>query len=304
MAARSLECVLKSRDRFRVVENSRRLMVPSQPANAPQPHQARCADFRRRVESLTKERLTKFKTLVCGYGVPERAVESFLRDACQIAADAYREASPEEQGELDRSEQLEDWFREILTVDAAHYVEFRELLESTLREDYSKFVRVASSNGVPASDCKDVVQDAVCNALKRRNRFDLSRRAKFESWFATIVANAARDYHKRGKAKKRSPSGGKKIVSIDGKMELEEDKRVAAMSKRFDDCLAVLAAMEELSEEERRVLELKLFRGLTWAEVAREMRSTIAKVRRLYDKAIQKLRRILISNHPDRFDDE
>ena len=279
-------------------------MVPSQPANAPQPHQARCADFRRRVESLTKERLTEFKTLVCEYGVPERAVEAFLRDACHIAADAYRKASPEEQEELECSAQLEAWFCEILEVDAAHYVEFRELLELKVLKYYSEYVWVARREGIPASDCKDVVQDAVCNALKRRRGFNLSRRREFGWWFATIVANAARDYHKRGKAKKRSPSGGKKIVSIDGKRELAEDKRVAATITRIDDCLDVLAAMDKLSKEERQVLVLKYRRGLTWAEVAREMRSTIAKVRSLYDKAIQKLRRILISNHPDRFDDE
>lgn len=114
---------------------------------------------------------------------------------------------------------------------------------------------------------EELVQQVVVNVWRRADHYDPSR-GSVRTWVFAIARNVAVDLHRR-----RRREGATR--------ELEEADDIAA-SDELDRLLraeAVRNALERLSPEHRRVLELAYFRGLDQAETASRLGLPVGTVK-------------------------
>ena len=124
----------------------------------------------------------------------------------------------------------------------------------------------------------DVAQEAFLKAYRALPGF--KREARFSSWLYQIAVNLCRDRLRRRK--------GRSLVSLDA---LEEVGPVIAgrglaahdLVEQLDLRRAVRRAVGALSEEQREVLILKEYQGLTFLEIAQALDLPVSTVKtRLY----------------------
>jgi RNA polymerase sigma-70 factor (ECF subfamily) len=101
----------------------------------------------------------------------------------------------------------------------------------------------------------DVMQEAVCRALRYENGFDAGRPVR--PWFLTIVRNVAIDEVRRPRHSHDLPEVAHSDATLDRLIEREE-------------CADVLREIALLRPAYRRALELKC-RGVAYRDIARQL---------------------------------
>lgn len=125
---------------------------------------------------------------------------------------------------------------------------------------------------------EELVQQVVVNIWRRADRYDPAR-GSVRTWVFAIARNVAVDLHRRRRPE--GPTG-----------DLEETVDVAA-SEELDRLLraeAVRSALERLSPDHRRVLELAYFRGLDQATTAARLGLPVGTVKSRTYYALRALR--------------
>jgi RNA polymerase sigma-70 factor (ECF subfamily) len=129
------------------------------------------------------------------------------------------------------------------------------------------------------SEAEDIAQDALLRAWRRRSTLrDADRR---NQWLATIVRNEAFRQHARLRP---DP-----IATIEG-YEGAEDAQVVATVETAD----LHAALEHLSERDRKLLELRYGEDLTQSAIARRLGIPEGTVKVRLHRARDKLRRAYV----------
>jgi RNA polymerase sigma-70 factor (ECF subfamily) len=127
-------------------------------------------------------------------------------------------------------------------------------------------------------EARDVAQEAFLKAYRALEGF--KREARFSSWLYQIATNLCRDRLRRRRTRA--------AVSLE---ELEETGRVIVETRpgahellvQRDLALAVRRAVHALSEEQREVVILKEYQGLTFLEIAQSLDVPVSTVKtRLY----------------------
>jgi RNA polymerase sigma-70 factor, ECF subfamily len=126
------------------------------------------------------------------------------------------------------------------------------------------------------SEAEDIAQDALLRAWRRRSTLRDSERRN--QWLGTIVRNEAFRQHARVR-----PDPTSKIEFREG----AEDERVLATVELAD----LHAALERLSERDRRLLELRYEEDLTHPAIARLLGIPEGTVKVRLHRARDKLRR-------------
>jgi RNA polymerase sigma-70 factor (ECF subfamily) len=133
-------------------------------------------------------------------------------------------------------------------------------------------------------EARDLSQEAFLKAYRGLGTF--KREARFSSWLYQIALNATRDRMRR---RRRHPD-----VSLDGLEGRPEDslqdERPSAfeMIEARDLSRVVAAAMAGLPDEQREVLILKEYEGLTFPEIAETLDVPLSTVKtRLYRGLVQ-----------------
>jgi RNA polymerase sigma-70 factor (ECF subfamily) len=127
----------------------------------------------------------------------------------------------------------------------------------------------------PGEDVRDLSQEAFLKAYRGLRTF--KKEARFSSWLYQIALNLCRDRLRRRR--------GRTHVSLD---ELDEGGALATTSavadlETRDLSRRVALAMEDLPEEQREVIVLKEYQGLTFLEIAGALEVPVSTVKtRLY----------------------
>jgi len=127
----------------------------------------------------------------------------------------------------------------------------------------------------PGEDVRDLSQEAFLKAYRGLRTF--KKEARFSSWLYQIALNLCRDRLRRRR--------GRIHVSLD---ELDEGGGLATPSavedlETRDLSRRVALAMEDLPEEQREVIVLKEYQGLTFLEIAGALEVPVSTVKtRLY----------------------
>jgi RNA polymerase sigma-70 factor (ECF subfamily) len=125
------------------------------------------------------------------------------------------------------------------------------------------------------SEAEDIAQDALLRAWRRRSTLRDSERRN--QWLAAIVRNEAFRQHARVR-----PDLTATIEFREG----EEDQQVLAAVELAD----LHAALQELSERDRRLLEMRYAEDLTQATIARQLGIPEGTVKVRLHRARAKLR--------------
>jgi RNA polymerase sigma-70 factor (ECF subfamily) len=139
-------------------------------------------------------------------------------------------------------------------------------------------VRVARDRAV----AEDVVQEVFVSVWRRASAYDPAR-GSVRSWLLAQIHHRAVDAIRREEAQRRRAMGPAPVLTLDAEDVIEEDW---LRSRR----LRVRDAMRTLSDEQRSILELAYFDGLTQAQIATKAAIPLGTVKSRTVAAMRKLR--------------
>jgi RNA polymerase sigma-70 factor (ECF subfamily) len=152
---------------------------------------------------------------------------------------------------------------------------FDQLVRRWDRRIHGAIYRVVGAD----EDARDLCQEAFLKAYRGLGTF--KREARFSSWLYQIALNVCRDRMRR-----RRGRTAVSLEEIEGSAEgglRAPDPGPLEIALSRDLRRAVARAMEELTPEEREVIVLKEYQGLTFPEIAETLSVPLSTVKtRLY----------------------
>jgi RNA polymerase sigma-70 factor (ECF subfamily) len=171
------------------------------------------------------------------------------------------------------------------------------LIEATARGDraaferlYDQFVGLVYTLGLRIlgvrTDAEDLVQEVFLQAWRRAESYRPERGSP-ESWLMTIARNMAVDRLRAAHTVRKSLDA---LQSERARRFEDAPVTRVALLEEGDD---VRAALRQLSDEQRKVLELSYFDGLTQSEIARHLGEPLGTIKTRVRLGLEKLRRLL-----------
>ena len=153
-------------------------------------------------------------------------------------------------------------------------------LAGLFEEYYGRIARYAYSRVGDQREAEDIASDVFVKALKSLGSFE-ERGLPMGAWLFKIAHNLVVDYHRRNSQVKK--------IELE-KVEIEADSDPAGDTERKLEMERVQHAMEGLTEEQREIIQLRFFGGLSSAEVAAMLGKNDGAVREAQSAALKKLR--------------
>ena len=150
----------------------------------------------------------------------------------------------------------------------------------------------------------DLTQEVLLQVFRDIDEFKVEPGASFSGWVRMIAHRKLNDYWRRARAKKRGGGKLKHLGDFDetGGRERFADERTPRQSMlvRYGELRdSIEKALCELSDKHKRVLELRLFQGKSFAEIMPLLGYTKeVTVRSLHMRALQRLQELLAPFDP------
>ena len=158
------------------------------------------------------------------------------------------------------------------------------LYERFGRRVFSLAVRILSDS----VSAEEVTQD-VFMSVWRRGATYVSKKGKFTTWLFSIAHNRTID-----ELRKRRRDLSRTNDDIDDHLNLKSgDVSPADATVALSEYAKIRAAMEDLPEEQKNVVELSYFKGLTQTEIAEKTGQPLGTVKTRMRLALKKLRKAL-----------
>ena len=157
-------------------------------------------------------------------------------------------------------------------------------LAGLFEEYYDRIARYANARIGDQREAEDIASEVFVKALKSLDTFE-ERGLPMGAWLFKIAHNLVVDYHRR-----RSQ---RQTVDLE-KVEIQADNNPAMEAEMTLEMERVRQAMTNLSEEQREILRLRFYGGLSSAEVGAMMGKSDGAVREAQSAALKKLRMKLI----------
>lgn len=155
-----------------------------------------------------------------------------------------------------------------------------ELYDRYGRLVYSLILRVVRNSGI----AEDLAQETFLRVRSRIQGFDAEKGA-IAPWLLAVARNRAIGHLHAAAGRRRNVLKFEEMDDPALAMEMERDNLNPETAR------AVKAAMEKLSPQERQVIELAYFEGLSTAEMAERMGQPPATVNTWVRTALQNLRK-------------
>ena len=165
--------------------------------------------------------------------------------------------------------------------------ERQEALANLYEEYYDKIARYIFAKLGDQAQAEDLSSEVFLKALRSLDSYE-ERGIAMKSWLFRIAHNLVVD-HFRKTAKHRT-------LPIDTvEIESEEDPvKTAETNIEFE---KASQAMKKLTKEQREVLELRFFGGLTSKEIGHILKKNDGAIRQMQHAAVEKLRTLLVADH-------
>ncbi|MBL8751911.1 MAG: sigma-70 family RNA polymerase sigma factor [Planctomycetes bacterium] len=176
-----------------------------------------------------------------------------------------------------------------------------ELSWTNLHDKMVKWVAEAThGQNMPVDkNLDDLTQEVLLQVFRDIGEFKVEPGASFSGWVRMIAHRKLNDYWRRTRAKKRGGGKLRHLGDFDetGGRERFPDHRFPRQSMlvRYQELRAGLdKALGELSDKHKRVLELRLFQGKSFAEIMPLLGYTKeVTVRSLHMRALQRLQELM-----------
>lgn len=139
---------------------------------------------------------------------------------------------------------------------------------------------------------EDIASDTWVRALKRLGSY-VDQGKDIGAWLITIARNLVADHFKSGRYRLEVTTGDVLDASDDRPSIGAEGDPAQCVTDHVTN-LTLVAALQDLNEEQREVLVLRFLKGLSVAETARVMRKNEGAIKALQYRATASMRR-----HPD-----
>ena len=150
-----------------------------------------------------------------------------------------------------------------------------------LREFYDLYAGLANGLALRilrrASEAEDVVQEVFVQVWRQASRYDPERGSP-QAWLGIMTRTRALDRLRRLASRREEPGEG---------------APVALQVPKTDEALAVKGALDILTEDQRRALELAYYEGLTQLEIAERLGEPLGTVKTRIRSALIRLRETL-----------
>jgi len=158
-----------------------------------------------------------------------------------------------------------------------------ERLVNLYDEYYDKIAHYAFLHIGSRTEAEDLAGEVFLKALKSVGAYQ-ERGTPMQAWLFRIAHNLVVDHLR--KAAKR------KIVPLDT-VQIESDANPITIAEKNIELEKVTRVMEQLTQEQREVLSLRFFGGLTSKEAGCILNKSSGAVREMQRAAIEKLRHLL-----------
>jgi RNA polymerase sigma-70 factor (ECF subfamily) len=162
---------------------------------------------------------------------------------------------------------------------------FRALYHRYVRRTYTWCAHVLGPGRA-----EDACQEVFLLLWQHAGRFDPAR-ASFASWFTSITRNHLGHELRHLRVRRRRDAGFAISELLETAAAPDPDPAEAAC--RREDARALARALRALPEEQRRVLVLAYFAGLSQSQIARSLRLPAGTVKKRVSLAMRKLRAAL-----------
>lgn len=161
---------------------------------------------------------------------------------------------------------------------------FRTLVERHIDRAYALALRILKN----AADAEDVVQDSMLKVWTNRSVWE-SGRAKFSTWLYRVITNRCIDLRRQ--------------TRTDGMDDMSDfvDERPDVVATMYRNEIGSLLedALQRLPEQQKIAVVLSYHEGLSNAEVAEIMETTVSAVESLLKRGRQQLRHFLRGSEAD-----
>ncbi|MCU0863989.1 MAG: sigma-70 family RNA polymerase sigma factor [Planctomycetes bacterium] len=172
---------------------------------------------------------------------------------------------------------------------------------SNLHDKMVKWVAEAThgTNLPTDKSLDDLTQEVLLQVFRDIGEFQVEPGASFSGWVRMIAHRKLNDYWRRTRAKKRGGGKLKHLGDFDetGGRERFADDRMPrnSMLVRYGELRDSLQkALDQLSDKHKKVLELRLFQGKSFAEIMPVLGYTKeVTVRSLHMRALQRLQELM-----------
>lgn len=176
-----------------------------------------------------------------------------------------------------------------------------EVSWSNLHDKMVRWVAEATYGAnLPADkNLDDLTQEVLLQIFRDIDQFQVEPGASFSGWVRMVATRKLNDYWRRARAQKRGGGKLKHLGDFDetGGRERFADERTPRQSMlvRYGELKAKLhEALEQLPEKHKRVIELRLFQGKSFAEILPLLGYTKeVTVRSLHMRALQRLQELM-----------
>lgn len=164
-----------------------------------------------------------------------------------------------------------------------------------LYDRYAGPVYTLAAHMLGRSEAEEIVQATFLRLWNKAEQFDAARGA-FGAWFMTIARHHALDeLRRRGQRQRLVAAEGIDRVLTEVTDPAPDVEEQAWLRERGD---AVLRALNDLPDEQRRVLVLAYFGGLSQAAIAECLGLPLGTVKKRIRLGLQKLRAALLQQGP------
>jgi len=160
-------------------------------------------------------------------------------------------------------------------------------LASLYEEYYDKIAHYALVHIGDRTEAEDVAGEVFLKALDSLESYQ-ERGIPMQAWLFRIAHNLIVDYLRK--------MAKRKTVPIDT-VQVEADTNPVAVAERNIELERVTKAMEQLTREQREVIGLRFFGGLTSGEAGSILNKSDGAIREMQRAAIEKLRRLLVTDY-------
>ncbi|MFC1951069.1 sigma-70 family RNA polymerase sigma factor [Chloroflexota bacterium] len=161
------------------------------------------------------------------------------------------------------------------------------MLTSCFNQYYDKIARYIYARLGDGAESEDLASEVFLKAYKSLDSFK-ERGIPMQAWLYKIAHNLLVD-HQRKRSKM-------KVVHSETKLEIADDNDPMNAAFINVEYARVVESLNRLTQEQRQVIELRFFGGLTSEEVGKLMDKTSGAVRQMQSHAIKRLR-LLLEKH-------
>jgi RNA polymerase sigma-70 factor (ECF subfamily) len=136
------------------------------------------------------------------------------------------------------------------------------------------------------SEAEDVVQETFFSLYQKAMLFDPAK-GSAKSWVVQIAFSRARD--RRAHLLRRGFYSGTDIESLDDTLQGQDDIE-REVGLRLD-CSQLLSAFEDLTQMQRKTIELFYFQGLELREISQRLNEPLGNVRHHFYRGLERLRK-------------